>query len=646
MERRHWIGVGLLALAALAVRLVYLVQADDSPLFFHPIVDARTYVRTALHLAEGHWLGPPGPFWQPPLYPYFLAGSFALFGEDYHLPRLAQALSGTAVCLLVLHLGRRAFSPAVGWIAAGAAALYGPFLYFEGELLPAALAVFLNALALTALLWAAGGRSTGHWLAAGLLLGLAALNVPSVLLFVPIALLWARLRARASLPALGALVLGLALAIAPVTLRNRIVGGEWVPISYNGGINFYIGNNPDSERTTRIRPGRDWQELTEMPEREAGITAKGASSRYFFGRSLEFLAADPGGYLLLQLRKLHQLWRGDEIPRNLDPYFARSWSWLLQGLLWIRGLAFPFGLVGPLALTGLALYLRSPQARSPAADLLLLFAAAYMLAVVLFFVTGRYRLPAIPALLLFAGYGVTRLHGLRGRRLALGLALPAVLVLALNTGVPAMETEASSQEHLYLASAYVEQGLPANALRHYDQALKREPDHEIALHDAGAMLARRGEIRRAAETWERLLDHYPDRSDVRFRLAAMSQDTGDHVRAARHLEQLAAGEPERAVFHARLARSRRHLGDLDGAAAAYRRALELDPAALPLRGQLARLEIHRGNPDAAMPHVRDLERRAGDDADARREVEELHRLLNAEGGPAADSNLAPHMRGQ
>ena len=637
MERRHWISLSLLALAALAVRVIYLLQADDSPLFYHPIVDARTYVRTALHLAEGQWPGPPQPFWQPPLYPYLLAGSFALFGEDYHLPRLAQALSGTAVCLLVLHLGRRAFPPAVGWIAAGAAALYGPFLYFEGELLPAALAVFLNTLALTALLWAGGGRSTWRWLAAGLLLGVTALNVPSVLLFVPLALAWARLRARASLPALGALVLGVILAVSPVTLRNRIVGGEWVPISYNAGINFYIGNNPESERTTRIRPGRDWQELTAMPERQAGITEKGASSRYFIGRSLDFLAADPGSYLILQLRKLHQFWRGDEIPRNLDPYFARSGSWLLQGLLWIRGLAFPFGLVGPLALTGLALYLRNPQARSPAADLLLLFAVAYMLAVVLFFVTGRYRLPAIPSLLLFAGYGLTRLSRLRGRPLAAGLALPGVLVLGLNTGVPAMDMEGGSQEHLYLASAYAEQGLQANALRHYDEALKREPDHEIALHDAGALLARRGDVRRAAETWERLLHHYPDRSDVRFRLAAMSQDTGDHAAAVPHLERLAADEPGRAAFHARLAWSRREVGDLEGAVRAYRRALELDPAAIPLHRQLARLEIRRGNPEAALAHVRALERHAGEDPAARREVEELHRLLGTAAEPAAAS---------
>ena len=636
-RRRHLIGLALLALAALAVRVIYLLQADDSPLFYHPIVDARTYVATALHLAEGQWLGPPQPFWQPPLYPYFLAGSFALFGENYHLPRLLQALSGTAVCLLVFHLGRRAFSPAAGWVAAGAAALYGPFLYFEGELLPAALAVFLNTLAVAALLWAAEGRSPRRWLAAGLLLGVAALNVASVLLFVPVALAWARLRARASLPALGALALGVALAVAPITLRNRLVGGEWVPISYNAGINFYIGNNPDADRTTRIRPGRDWQALTAMPEREAGITEKGASSRFYFGRSLDFLAADPGSYLLLQLRKLHQLWRGDEIPRNLDPYFARGHSWLLQGLLWIRGLAFPFGLVGPLALTGLILYMRNPQARSPAGDLLLLFAAAYMVAVVVFFVTGRYRLPMVPSLLLFAGYGVTRLTGLRGRRLAAGMALPAVLVLALNTGVPAMDMEGRSQEHLYLASAYAEQGLQANALRHYDEALKREPDHEIALHDGGALLARRGDIRRAAEHWERLLHHYPDRSDVRFRLAAMSQDTGDHAGALGHLERLAEEEPERAAFHARLAWSRRQLGDLEGAARAYRRALKLDPAALPLHRQLARLEIERGNPEAALPHVKALQRQAGADPAARREVEELRRLLDMAAEPPAAS---------
>ena len=632
MERRHLIGLTLLALSSLTLRLLYLLQADDSPLFVHPIVDARTYVRTALHLSAGQWLGASQPFWQPPLYPYFLGGLFALFGEDYHLPRLVQAVSGTAVCLLVFSLGRRAFSsPAVGWFAA-AAALYGPFLYFEGELLPASLAVFLNTLALLALIWAAAG-GIGRWLVAGFLLGVTALTVASVLLFIPVALLWARHQARAPVPTLGALILGFALVIAPVTLRNRVVGGEWVPISYNAGINFYLGNNPDYDRTTNIRPGRDWRELTNMPEREAGITAKGASSRYFFGRSYDYIAADPAGYVLLQLRKLYLFWRGDEIPRNLNLYYARRQSSLLQVLLWIHGLAFPFGLVGPLALTGLFLYLRGPQARTPAADLLL-FTAAYTLAVVLFFVTGRYRLPVIPPLLLFAGYALMRLRLLRGRQLAGGLALPTALVVGLNVGIPAMDMKGDSQEHVYLASAYAAEGLLANALRHYEQALEMEPTHEIALDDAGAVLARRGDFRRAAASWERLLHHYPDRTDVRFRLAAMSLDTGDYARAERHFEHLTAEEPGRAILHARLAQSRSHLGDLDGAAA-YRRALQLDPMALPLHRQLAQLELQRCNQAAALPHVRALAQQAGEDSAIHREVEEFYRRIGRVREPAA-----------
>ncbi len=625
LKRRHQIGLAVLVLAALSLRIVYLLQVDDSPLFTHPIVDARTYVQSALQLSRGQWLGIPQPFWQPPLYTYYLGGLFALFGESYYVPRLVQAASGTVVCLLIFLVGRRAFSSETAWLAAAAAALYGPFLYFEGELLPASLAVFFNALALLFLLRAADGRKAGRWLAAGLLLGLTALTVPSVLLFVPVALLWARIQGQPPrMPATVALLLGLALVIAPVTLRNRVVGGEWVLISHNGGINFYIGNNPEYDRTTNIRPGRDWKELGDMPEREAGVTAKGAASRYFYGRALDYLAADPASYALLQLRKLYLFWRGDEIPRNLDPYHSGGHqSWLLQSLLWVRGLAFPFGIVSPLALAGLVIYLRDTQARSPAGNLLLLFVAAYALAVVLFFVTGRYRLPVIPPLLLFAGYAVTRLRLLRGRQLVRTVAPIVALTVGLNAGVPAVAEEGNAQEYVYLGQAYVSEGMLANSIRQYQRALALEPAHEIALEDMGTVHARRGEYREAAESWERLLHHYPDHLRVRRYLAELSFRAGDYARAARHYEPLTRAAPDRAILHARLAQARSHTEDLDGAVAAYRRALQLDPEALPLHSQLARLEIHRGNHAAALPHVRLLQEGAGNDGEAHREVAEF-----------------------
>ena len=54
-------------------------------------------VATGILLAAGQWLGwGEGPFWQPPLYPYFLGAVKVLFPESFfHAARLLQALMGS-----------------------------------------------------------------------------------------------------------------------------------------------------------------------------------------------------------------------------------------------------------------------------------------------------------------------------------------------------------------------------------------------------------------------------------------------------------------------------------------------------------------------------------------------------------------------
>ena len=110
------------------------------------------------------------------------------------------------------------------------------------------------------------------------------------------------------------LLLGCSLTIAPVTLRNYRVGDDVVLISHNAGINFYIGNNPDYDRTVFIRPGKDWAHLVEMPEREAGIDRPSRKSRFFFGRSWDYISADPLGYLSLLELGGERAGLGDEKP--------------------------------------------------------------------------------------------------------------------------------------------------------------------------------------------------------------------------------------------------------------------------------------------------------------------------------------------
>src|SRR5439155_5302490 len=196
---------------------------------------------------------------------------------------------------------------------------------------------------------APSARSRRRCLGAGVLWGLAATATPNILLAVPAAAWWAWRRIRAAAARL--FLLGVVLPIVVVTARNYFVAGDTVLISSNGGINFYIGNNPDYDRTIRLRPGGEFEHLAQEPENR-GIVGAAARSRYFTGRALDFLHGSPAQALRLYVRKTGDLIAGREIPRNQDQYGYRRESTLLALLLWRFGVSFPFGVVAPLALAG------------------------------------------------------------------------------------------------------------------------------------------------------------------------------------------------------------------------------------------------------------------------------------------------------
>ena len=141
-------------LLALVLRLFHVLQLDASPLFAHPAVDSLTYAEHAARLAAGNWPGyGEGPFWQPPLYPYFLGLLKTFFPQSFfYAVRFVQALLGALSCVLLYVLGSHLFRPAVGAGAALGAALCGTLIFFDGELLPASLATFLDLAGLVLLL--------------------------------------------------------------------------------------------------------------------------------------------------------------------------------------------------------------------------------------------------------------------------------------------------------------------------------------------------------------------------------------------------------------------------------------------------------------------------------------------------------------
>ena len=593
VKKPVWISACGLFLFALGWRLVYLHQAAQSPLFDTPVVDAQTYFQQAERFATHFSLGDE-PFWQPPLYPAFLGLLHLLFGPSFYAYRLVQfALGALSVTLLYL-IGRRVFSPGVGLAAGLIASVYGPLLYFEGELLPPVLGILLNLGLLLLLLRDDTPQSKWVCLAAGLGLGLAAAAIPTVLPFALCVVGWLILRsepARFSARLVRALVfvLGIGAVLGGIAWRNWVVGRDVVLLSSNSGLNFYIGNNADFPRTAQMRPGTEWYNLIQRPQ-QAGLAKPSEQSAYFWQEAFAFIKERPVDYVSLQIRKIGLFWQGGEIRRNTDMYFARRYSSLLSAQVWHDKLAFPFGLVAPLALVGLVL-----AAKGRKGGLILLFVLSYAGAVIAFFPTARYRLPLIPLLILLACYaGAWIKASLFDRQWRVVLPLGTVLLLAWSVNAGAITWQDDAQEHFYTGLAYARKGLEARSTLELHKALQLDPEHYDARFKLAEQYWNLGETDRAEGHYRRLIEQAPRETAPRRNLGNLYLESGRIEAALVLFREIVELEPEKARSHFGLAGAYRTGGLLEQAEAEYRKALELDPDHFDARYNLAYLYDQKG----------------------------------------------------
>lgn len=576
-----WLVLGL----GFALRVAYVFEIDQSPLFFYPAVDSETYTHQAERIAAGNWLyAGQGPFWQPPLYPYVLAAFKTLFPDwFFHVVRLFQALLGALVCGMAWWIGRYLFNGTVGLIAGMLVALSGSLIFFDGELLPASLATFLNMAALVALLCAWRYPTVGRFAICGVALGTAAVTVPTVLLFaaaVPVGLLRKFANRQGGILAAVFLV-GLALPIAPVAARNYAVGGDAVLISYNMGINFYIGNNAEYERTVAIRPGWEWDELVALPA-QSGITRPSEKSAYFMRRAWDYIAADTAGWTALMVGKLAQFWHGDEQGRNQPIYFWRNDSTVLSATLWKAGIAFPFGLVAPMALWGLLMSLRRVGPTWPA-----VYALSYWLAVALFFVAARYRVPALPVLAVFAAYGawsiVDLLRAGHWRNAGLGLAVCVAFAVPANWNTGSMNMGGDTAIHYNLGNAYAKAGDRHRAMAAFAQSVREDSLHWQAWLNLGSVKGSLGDVRGAGEIFERLARAAPNQVEPWVNLAHVRVMQRDADGAFAAYEQALALNPKLLAVYVEMMTLYGQLGDLAQAAQVLKRSIDQLP------GERARL---------------------------------------------------------
>lgn len=506
-----WLLIAIFILA-FGLRFACLNQMKASPFFQNliPDLDPSLYDAWAARISEGEWLG-RGVFPAMPLYPYFLATIYSLFGRSLFVARLVQTLLGSLSCVLVYLIGRRVFNRWVGLIASLGASTYGVFLFYECTLVPVSLAIFVSLLTVLSALRARENPSPRRWLLTGLLAGLSSLARAAFLLFLFFLLVWVLIeyRRRRGIVYGLSILLGVLLTVVPVTVRNHVLGQDLVLIACQGGVNFYIGNNPEATGTFNWRTATSpnsralIEDSRRIAEERMGRPLKPSEvDAFWFGQGLQFIGKQPLKALALFGKKLAIFFNSYEIPDVSSYYFAKRYASILRLPL------LTFAVLAPLALTGMVVSVRIWRRALP----LHIFAASYTLAVVGWFVHSRYRLPVVPILLLFAAYVLywwfERVRRREYRTLLLSLLPLAIFSLGVNVRIiDSRRFEAF--DHNNLGLAYSNLGDHDKAFEEFRRGVKIDPRNPAIRVNLAVSHVREGRYDEAIEEAERALEMDP-----------------------------------------------------------------------------------------------------------------------------------------
>jgi 4-amino-4-deoxy-L-arabinose transferase-like glycosyltransferase len=501
---------------ALLVRLIYFYQAGDNPTFLTPIIDSAAYHHAAHKLATEGIFGRQF-FWQSFFYPFFLSRLYSLTASSIVAAKLFNLVLGSVTAVLIYVLAKKLFSRQTAVIAALIFAFYGPCISFEAELLTTAWACFFSVLLVLLLIKTAEpGAKNRLCLIAGICAGLSIITRAPFVPFVVASGIWLVWKLWRNSPTRRSAALKTLSFIGPAAAIPMMVGllsyietGCFYPLPRSGSVNLYVGNNPNSEQTLMVRPGEPWRDLIATP-RTHGIKDKREQAHFFMQKFLNYVKNNPAGYLKGLLNKASQFCCSREVPRNIDVYINRKYSSLMSVLTFkIGSFGFPFGLLLPLAVTGIALNFR----RIPI--VLLLFLLLYPLSLVLVFVCARYRAPTIPILCIPAALTIQQIsRALKVRRFAkAALLILVVSTLAIAAGIdgPFAPEKYDYEAEMYYCVAFEHYNKAdyIKAHEYVSKAIARRQDYADAYALLGMIYSRMGRPDLAVEYLSKSLEIYP-----------------------------------------------------------------------------------------------------------------------------------------
>lgn len=547
-------AIFLILSVCLLVRVLHLAAAVNSPFTYHLGPDEDYYLRFGLWIA-GLAPGDPGEFtFMDPAYGYLVGGIFHVFGQGKAAVLALQALMDTMTCLLIAFVGRELGRARAGLIGAACYALTATAVMYSATFLKASWVA--NALVLwvfLALVLLRTGKAW-PWFLFGLYCGYCVALRGNLLLMLPLALIllpWIQAgihgkKPAGAVPRLALLVVGMALPLLTLALRNESLAGRFTPLPSNGGTVLHQVYNIDNPHAKSwYPPFAAYSNPTDIvrgysreAQRRAGRElSAGEVDSYWRGEAFQYIRAHPAAVAAAITRKTREFASHKEVANNRSLREEKLFSPLL------RALPAPFGWLFALGIPGLLILAwQDRRAWLLIAPLLVVIATFAV-----FFAEARFRFHAVPLLALGSGLLLDQLAGFfrAGRRQALAGALSGVLLLAAVSAWAARQVPDAGISWDAIAWGYFKMGDISAAAR------VLETPHE------GMEITDKWEEARGLLQWSR----------------------GNFEAAARHYRGATRLNPASHVAQYNLALTLQRIGDIEGAR--RHAALAVDIAGLP-----------------------------------------------------------------
>jgi Flp pilus assembly protein TadD len=540
----------------------------------------------AKQILHGQWTDHRA-FYGLPLYPFLVALLYGIFGYGPFVPGFFQACleAGTALLIykITVRLMIRDNASQSGKTAkiSGAFAVAGWCFFVPSEaysviLMPTAGATFVFWLLVWQILRRESALPPRRALACGLFLGFAAMGVASILLLVPLflaAILFRRTHLKQAGAATGLFLVGVLAGTAPCWIHNTFVADDRVFLSAHGGINLWLGNNPEATGYPHFPglhagQGQMLRDSIDQAEAAAGRSLKRSEvSAWWSAKARDYITHNPGAWLKLMARKFGNFWNAFEYDDLGVIVNLREYGVLFPGL--------HFGFIATLGLAGILFsWSTFPASRWVAAAIALQLAAILPV-----FVTERYRLPVVPGLLVFAALGLRRLWDscATANYAKAALQLGTIALSALFVAMPRHDSSLQALEAYNAGRFALETNNLAAAETHLQQAHSLVPDNTETNIAFGNLRLAQGDAAAARDAYEAVLRIDPKHKGALNNLGVLALTGNDAPRAIDFFRRALAVEPRNPKAHYLLAKALDLGGHRDEARIEANRALELEP---------------------------------------------------------------------